>query len=51
MKREDMSAEDKNFNRTLYYDFYSNTTTCGESVGHTGSIETKPAEQRPATNK
>lgn len=34
-----------------YYDFYSNKTACGETVGQTGSGESKPIEYRPASNQ
>ena len=46
MKREDMGDADKKKYQTLYYDFYSDRTACGEPVGYTGSIEDKPIEQR-----
>jgi hypothetical protein len=51
MKRESMSEDDKKNHQTLYYEFISNRTACGESVGYTGSTEIKPIEYKPALNK
>lgn len=51
MKRVDMSEADKKNYQTLYYDFLSNMTACGESVGYTGMSMTKPTEYKPASNK
>src|SRR3989338_5817268 len=36
MKKEDMSENDRKLFQTLYYEFYSNRTACGEPVGYTG---------------
>lgn len=51
MKREHMSEADKKNYRTLYYDFFSDMTACGESVGYTGMSMTKPNEYKPASSK
>ena len=47
MEKEQMNAEDKGLNIPLYYDSYSNMTSCGEYVGSSGSIEREPIENRP----
>lgn len=47
MSREHMSEDDKKRYQTLYYDYYSDMTACGESLGYSGSTETKSIDQRP----
>ena len=44
MSRDSMSEDDRKKHQTLYHDFYSNMTACGEPVGYTGMIMTKPNE-------
>lgn len=51
MKREDMGENDKKNYQSLYYEFLSNRTACGEAVGYAGMSMIKPIEYKPASNK
>lgn len=51
MKGEDMSEDDKKLYQTLYYEYYSNVTACGESVSYTGMSMEHPVQYKPTSNK